>query len=160
MCCAEILPGILPTLGLKIFLALIPIVLTMSAKIVAALPSESVVDFDVGRKFFLFQFVVVFLFITIIQAMSSGGGDSSSDSSLPIVALAEQLIDDPQQIPTWLGTSIPQVVRFSPLQLSLFAVPSTQGRFLSLRLDALAACGMHCEDHVKAAESSSCYSGS
>lgn len=104
----------MPTLGLKIFLALIPIVLTLSAVMVAGLPSESAVDFDVGRKFFLFQFVVVFLFITIIQAMSSGSGNESggdSNSNFPFVALFNQLVDDPQQIPTWLGTSIPQVVR-------------------------------------------------
>lgn len=113
---AEVLPGILPTLGLKIFLALVPIVLTMAAVLVAALPSESAVDFDVGRKFYLFQFVVVFLFITVISAMSSGGGDDSSD--LPVVALADQLIDDPGQIPTWLGTSIPQVVRILSLPSS------------------------------------------
>jgi hypothetical protein len=119
----DVLPGIIPTLGLKIFLALVPIVLTMSSVLVAALPSESAVDFDVGRKFHLFQFVVVFLFLTIFQAMSTGGstegakGDSdenkvTSDEALPMVALVKQLIEEPKEITTLLGTSIPQVVRF------------------------------------------------
>jgi Calcium-dependent channel, 7TM region, putative phosphate len=105
-----VLPGILPTLGLKIFLALVPIVLTLTSVIVAGLPSESAVDFDVGRKFFLFQFVIVFFFLTVIQAMSTGSSDESS--SLPIVAFVNRMIDEPKEISTLLGTSIPQVVRF------------------------------------------------
>jgi hypothetical protein len=125
----DVLPGIIPTLGLKIFLALVPIVLTMSSVLVAALPSKSAVDFDVGRKFHLFQFVVVFLSLTIFQAMSTGGfnegaiGGSdknsvTSDEALPIVALVKQLIEDPKEITILLGTSIPQVVRFSVHQHS------------------------------------------
>lgn len=96
----------------------------MSATLVAGLPSESAVDFDVGKKFFLFQFVVVFLFVTIIQAMSSGGGDSMSDE-LPVVSLARQMVNNPSQIPTWLGTSIPQVVKLSPNQIAVFTIFST-----------------------------------
>jgi hypothetical protein len=112
MCVAEVLPGILPTIGLKIFLALMPLVLRFTSQFVAGLHSESAVDFDVGRKFFIFQFVVVFLLVTVIGAMSSGKSASAEDrnSKLPVVMLAEALIDDPAQIPTWLGTAIPQQV--------------------------------------------------
>jgi Calcium-dependent channel, 7TM region, putative phosphate len=59
--CAELIKGILPTLALKIFLILVPVLLGLTSRYVVGHLSEARVDFDVGRKYFIFQFVVVFL---------------------------------------------------------------------------------------------------
>ena len=53
------------------------------AKKIIKLPSLSAVDFDVGKKFFLFTFVIVFLGNTVFNAASSGGGKSAGGSSNP-----------------------------------------------------------------------------
>lgn len=123
--CAEIIQGLLPTLGLKIFLALVPIVLKIVSNLVTGNLSKSAIDFEVGQKYYFFQFVVVFLFTTIIGAASSGSADSAEappadaaaapaqaedESLFPIIDLAEDLADDPGSIIEFLGRSIPQQV--------------------------------------------------
>lgn len=110
---AEVLPGILPTLGLKIFLALVPIVLRLSALFIEGLPSFSAVDYAVAKRFYIFQFIVVFVFVSILGAASSGS--SSGSGNAPVLTLAKDLADNPQQIADWIGTAVPQQVRSAPL---------------------------------------------
>ena len=124
---AELIKGILPTLALQIFLAVVPIVLGLVSRYLAGNLSESRVDFDVGTKYFIFQFVVVFVFTTIIGAASAGSGacptgDAEADaaaaaaaqskqSQFPIVDLLKQLGTCPGHVVDTLGKSIPQQVR-------------------------------------------------
>lgn len=110
---AEVLPGILPTLGLKIFLALVPIVLRLSALFIEGLPSFSAVDYAVAKRFYIFQFIVVFVFVSILGAASSGS--SSGSGNAPVLTLAKDLADNPQQIADWIGTAVPQQVRIPAL---------------------------------------------
>ena len=71
---------------------MVPIILKLDARLVTGHLSWSAVDFDVGKKYYVFQFVVVFLFVTVIGAASSGtGGGSSSSSTFPIVDLLENI---------------------------------------------------------------------
>lgn len=107
---AQVLPGILPTLGLKIFLALVPIVLRLSALFIEGLPSFSAVDYAVAKRFYIFQFIVVFVFVSILGAASSGS--SSGSGNAPVLTLAKDLADNPQQIADWIGTAVPQQASF------------------------------------------------
>lgn len=105
------LPGILPTLGLKIFLLLVPIVLNLSAIYLEGLPSFSAVDYAVARKYYIFQFIVVFVFVSVLGAASSGSASGSGNA--PVLTLAKDLAENPQQIADWIGTAVPQQVRSS-----------------------------------------------
>eukprot|EP00892_Ulva_mutabilis_P005047 jgi/Ulvmu1/2914/UM147_0012.1 len=107
---AQVLPGILPTLGLKIFLALVPIVLRLSAMHIEGQPSFSAVDYAVAKKFYIFQFIVVFVFVSVLGAASSGSASGSGNA--PVLTLVEELADNPGQIADWIGTAVPQQASF------------------------------------------------
>ena len=52
---AEFISGFLPTAGLKIVLAVVPIFLRLMSNYVAGHYSWAHIDFDVGRKYYVFQ---------------------------------------------------------------------------------------------------------
>ena len=110
---AELIKGMLPTLGLKIFLAVVPIVLRLVSRFIAGNYSESRVDFDVGRKYYFFQFVVIYVFLTIVSAASTAGGSDviPSNSKFPIIDLLKALGNKASKVFNLLGASIPQAVR-------------------------------------------------
>jgi hypothetical protein len=68
----ELIKGFLPTAGLKIVLILVPIVLRLASNLLTRNYSHALIDFDVGRKYYIFQMFVVFVFVTILGAASSG----------------------------------------------------------------------------------------
>ena len=76
---------------------------------IEGLPSFSAVDYAVAKKFYIFQFIVVFVFVSVLGAASSGGGSGSGNA--PVLTLAKDLADNPQQIADWIGTAVPQQVR-------------------------------------------------
>ena len=136
---ADIIKGILPGLALVICLILVPIVLKLVAEKVEGLPSRSGVDFDLGRKFFLFVFVIVFLGNTLFNAASStgdSGGNASAGSesggSNPIDGL-KTVFKNPnaKKILTWVARSISSASGFF-LSFILTKVRATQALVLSL----------------------------
>jgi hypothetical protein len=92
----QILKGILPSLVLKIFLALLPPVLAAMARFAGA-KSVSRVDLSVVANFFVFQVFAVFLYQTI-------GGSGISQ--------LQQIIANPSVLVKMLGVSIPQQASF------------------------------------------------
>jgi hypothetical protein len=92
----QILKGILPSLVLKIFLALLPPILAAMARFSGA-KSVSRVDLSVVANFFVFQVFAVFLYQTI-------GGSG--------VSQLQQILDNPSVLVKMLGVSIPQQASF------------------------------------------------
>jgi Calcium-dependent channel, 7TM region, putative phosphate len=107
---ADIIKAVMPTLALTIVMAVAPMFITMLAAKVEKLPTKSAVDFELGRKYYIFQFFVLFLFNVILGAASSGKAQPGEED-LPIVTLFRQLKDDPNKITQWLGSAVPQQVR-------------------------------------------------
>jgi hypothetical protein len=92
----QILKGILPSLVLKIFLAILPPVLAAMARFSGA-KSVSRVDLSVVSNFFVFQVFAVFLYQTI-------GGSGISQ--------LQQILANPSVLVKMLGVSIPQQASF------------------------------------------------
>jgi hypothetical protein len=92
----QILKGILPSLVLKIFLAILPPVLAAMARFAGA-KSVSRVDLSVVANFFVFQVFALFLYQTI-------GGSG--------IGQLQQIIDNPSVLVKMLGVSIPQQASF------------------------------------------------
>jgi len=110
---AALLKSILPTLAFKLFLMLVPMLLRWSERNVAGLPSKSAVDFGVGRKYFLFQLIVVWLFSTVIGIMlvETPKIRGFKSSGVPLYDLGKILSSNPRLVRVWLARSIPQQVR-------------------------------------------------
>lgn len=110
--CADIIKGVMPTLALVIILAIMPMIIKMMAEKIEKQPTKSAVDFSLGTKYYCFQFFIIFFFNTIIGAASSG---KASGDDMPMVALFNELKDDPGKITGWLADAIPQQASSSPL---------------------------------------------
>ena len=110
---AALLKSILPTLAFKIFLILVPVMLRWSERNVAGLPSKSAVDFGVGRKYFVFQLIVVWLFSTVIGIMliETPKIRGFQSTGVPLVDLGKILGENPRLVRVWLARSIPQQAR-------------------------------------------------
>lgn len=80
---------------------------------VAGLPSKSAVDFGVGRKYFVFQLIVVWLFSTVIGIMliETPKIRGFKSSGVPLYDLGKILSSNPRLVRVWLARSIPQQVR-------------------------------------------------
>jgi hypothetical protein len=122
-------------------LILVPIVLRLSSNYLSRNYCHSLIDFDVGRKYYFFQVFVVFFFVTIIGA-ANGGTDkdlnldqfaatyrSNPDQAVldarnaavqlqpqdggewEVIKFMKQIKSQPDTIPGILGTAIPQQVR-------------------------------------------------
>ena len=120
MVCADILKAVTPTLALVIILAVMPKLLKWMAVTIEKQPTKSAVDFSLGTKYYCFQFFIIFFFNTIIGAASSG---KASGDDLPMVALYNELSDEPSKITAWLADAIPQQACFH--QLVLFCPPAS-----------------------------------
>jgi hypothetical protein len=82
-------------------------ILAWMAKSVAGIHSKSAVDFDVGRKFFLFQFLIVFIFNTLLGSLSSAKGNN------PVKALSEEVFSRGfTGVIDWIGEVVPQQASF------------------------------------------------
>ncbi|GLC42966.1 hypothetical protein PLESTB_000281900 [Pleodorina starrii] len=92
----QLLQAVIPGLVLKIFLALVPIVLRVMALLSGSI-AESEIDFGVTKRFFLFQVVVVF-FGTIVAG--------SFFNQL------QEWVKNPGSVITTLGRSIPMTSTF------------------------------------------------
>jgi hypothetical protein len=136
-----VIQGLLPTLGLRIFLAIVPIILKVAAIFISGHLSKSAIDFEVGRKYYFFQFVVVFLFTTVIATLSSSSGGSSANSNFPIIDLIKSIQEDPAVLTTVLGEAIPNSVGLSP---TMAPNPAWQAgmatRWLKSKSSAASAC--------------------
>ncbi|KAK9806417.1 hypothetical protein WJX73_004348 [Symbiochloris irregularis] len=109
-----ILQSILPSLVLKIFLAILPMLLAfMNRK--QGMVSESAVDFGVTMKFFIFQVVSVFLGSFIAGSLFNQ---------------FEQWIKDPTSAVTILGTAAPLTSIFFLNYVELNALTSIPVQFL------------------------------
>lgn len=115
----QILKGILPSLVLKIFLALLPPVLAAMARFSGA-KSVSRVDLSVVANFFVFQVFAVFLYQTI-------GGSG--------VSQLQQIIANPSVLVKMLGVSIPQQASFF---MSFIAIGAAAAGGALLRIVGLA----------------------
>lgn len=70
--------------------------------------SKSLVEFDVCWKYFLFQFLIVFLFQTLLGAAASSGGGSN-----PFKQVVDEILSKgPSESFKWLGNAIPQQASF------------------------------------------------
>ncbi|GAX72896.1 hypothetical protein CEUSTIGMA_g351.t1 [Chlamydomonas eustigma] len=92
----QFLMGILPSLVMMIFLALVPFILQTMCKL-AGLVSFSKVDFAVVNMYFYFQVVVVFLFNMVAGTF---------------IYQYNTIINDPSTVITALGIAIPQTASF------------------------------------------------
>lgn len=92
----SLIAGILPGLALTIFLALVPKLLRLINK-VQGMYSEAGVDFEVGRKYYIFLYTQVFV-ITVL------GGS--------LISNFKQLTDDSSQFVRSLGQTIPTAASF------------------------------------------------
>lgn len=90
------LTGILPTLALTIFLALLPMIIRLM-NIVQGMRSEGEIDMALVSRFFAFQVVTVFFGSFIIGSFANQ---------------IKQFIEDPASIVTVLGTAAPQTAIF------------------------------------------------
>ena len=110
---AGLLQGVVPTLAFKVFLVIVPSILRWTAMHVSAFPSKSDVDFEVGRKYYIFQFVTVFLFTTVVGAMLAQAPptERARTNPFPLIDLVEILGANPGKVRIWLARSIPQQVR-------------------------------------------------
>lgn len=111
-----IITGILPGLALKIFLALVPLILTIMNKF-AGMVSISQVDLGVVYKFFIFQVITVFLGSFIAGTFANQ---------------LDQFISDPSSILTIFGTSAPQTAIFFMTYLLLAALPQASMQLLRI----------------------------
>lgn len=93
---AQILQGILPSLVLKIFLAILPMILNMMNRF-TGMPSISQVDFATVSKFFIFQVFAVFIYSFVL-----GSALSQIDA----------IVKDPSTIVRLLGVAAPQQATF------------------------------------------------
>jgi hypothetical protein len=98
--------SILPTLALKIFLAVLPMILIAMCKF-SGMISESQVDFGLLSRFYAFQVITVYFGSFIAGVFANQ---------------LEQFIDDPSSILTVLGVSAPQSAIFFMTFLLLSAL--------------------------------------
>ena len=108
---AVLLKNVLPALAFRIFLMLVPVLLFYIGRHISRLPAKSTIDFEVGRRFYIFQVVIVYLFTTVVGAMLAQlPAGERARSVFPLIDLVKALADDPQQVRNWLARSIPQQV--------------------------------------------------
>ncbi|PSC73975.1 ERD4-related membrane isoform B [Micractinium conductrix] len=108
--------GILPGLALKIFLAIVPIILAIMNKFAGAV-SVAQIDLGVVYEFFIFQVITVFLGSFIAGTFANQ---------------LDQFINDPGSIITIFGTSAPQTAIFFLTYLLLAALPQASLNLLRL----------------------------
>lgn len=94
-----ILQGILPNIVLKIFLALLPMLLQFMNR-VQGLYALSTIDLETTRKYFIFQVITVFFFSFMIG------------SSLGQLDQLREDVKNPSRLFDVLGTSAPQTASF------------------------------------------------
>ncbi|KAK9902019.1 hypothetical protein WJX75_001351 [Coccomyxa subellipsoidea] len=112
----SIATAILPGLVLKIFLALLPMILAFMGRI-QGLNSKSSVDFSVITKYFVFQFITVFLGSFVAGSFFNQ---------------AKELINNPTSIVSTLGTSAPLTAIFFLTFIELNALAATPVGFLRI----------------------------
>lgn len=100
------LTAMLPGLALKIFLAIVPIILTLMNKFSGCV-SESAIDFGVVSKYFGFQVITVFLGSFIAGTFANQ---------------LQQFINNPASIVTIFGTSAPQTAIFFMTYIAIGAL--------------------------------------
>lgn len=114
-----IVQSVLPGLALTIFLALVPMIITFFNNI-QGVYSESGLDFELGRKYFVFQYILVFLLGVV-------GGT--------LLTSAEEAADDFGQWLEDLGGQIPRTANFFltfTLVQALIALPVSLLRVVGL----------------------------
>jgi hypothetical protein len=93
---------------MTIFLAILPMILTAMANHIGGKHAKSLIEFDVCGKFFLFQFIIVFLFQILVGAASSSGGGKN-----PFKQVVNEVIKKgPSDSFKWLGSALPQQSSF------------------------------------------------
>ncbi|PWN52665.1 DUF221-domain-containing protein [Violaceomyces palustris] len=95
-----IIQGILPTVLLAVLNMLLPIFLRILARL-SGIPTKTGIELSLQTRFFLFQIIQNFLFLTII---------SGSASSVP--KFVQDISKNPTQFPGTLASSIPKASTF------------------------------------------------
>ncbi|KAG9246212.1 hypothetical protein BJ878DRAFT_566011 [Calycina marina] len=91
-----VVSGLLPSVALSILMSLVPIIMRICAKL-SGEPSSARVELFTQNAYFAFQFIQVFLVVTLGSVAS---------------AIVPQIIDDPTSITSLLAEKIPSVSNF------------------------------------------------
>jgi hypothetical protein len=114
-----IIQGILPTVLLAVLNLLLPIVLRLFARL-SGVPTRTGIELSLMDRFFLFQLINNFLFITIISGASSG---------------IDQIVDvlsNPQGLPSLLAQYIPKASIFFLSYIALQGLTGAASGFLQI----------------------------
>eukprot|EP00891_Asterochloris_glomerata_P009705 jgi/Astpho2/9705/Aster-03695 len=93
----SIITSILPGLALTIFLAVLPMLLTLLNRHIQKMISETQIDFGVVRKYFAFQVITTFIGTLLVGTF---------------LTQINAFLDDPTGVVTTLGSAAPQVASF------------------------------------------------
>ena len=114
-----IIQGILPTLVLMIFLAILPMIIRLMCYL-SGMPSLSAIDFGVAHRYFIFMVISVFIYNMVAGSL---------------INQYEAILKDPASFITILGLAVPQTATFFITYILVAGIMKVG--FAFLRLPAL-----------------------
>lgn len=115
-----IIQGILPTVLLAVLNMLLPIVLRLFARL-SGVPTRTGIELSLMDRFFLFQLINSYLFLTIISGASSG------------ITQIVDVLSNPQGLPALLAQYIPKASIFFLSYIALQGLTGAAAGFLQVR---------------------------